>query len=106
MMRASAVSYEQFAPVYGTLMATVSSLEGRNEFFEALPRELRYHQVSANVWDHCVLLFTWAGSIIWRWPGTYPRVAGMLARYLRLSEEDLVKAGGWNSVSQQQSQYA
>jgi len=103
MMRASAVSYDQFAPVYGTLMATVCSLEtGRDAFLEALPRELRYHSLPSNVWDHCVLLFTWAGTILWRWPGSYPKLADMLSRYLRLAEEDLVKAGGWNGVSQQQ----
>ena len=103
MLRASAVSHEQFAPVYSTLMATVSSVPNRNEFLDALPRELHYHQATTNIWDNCVLLFTWCGAIIWQWPGAYPKVKDLLTRYLRLSEEELVKAGGWNTLSQQQS---
>ena len=104
LLRASAVSHEQFAPVYAMLMATVSSVGAhRNEYLDALPRELHYHQAAANIWDNCVLLFTWCGAIIWQWPGAYPRVKDLLTRYLRLSEEDLVRAGGWNAVSRQQS---
>jgi hypothetical protein len=106
LLRASAVSHEQFAPVYAMLMATVSSVGAhRNEYLDALPRELHHHQATANIWDNCVLLFTWCGAIIWQWPGAYPRVKDLLTRYLRLSEEDLVRAGGWNAVSRQQRGY-
>ena len=105
LLRASDASREQFAPVYDMLMATVSSVANRNEYLDALPRELHAHQAPANIWDNCVLLFTWCGAIIWKWPGAYPRVKDLLTAYLRLSEEDLVRAGGWNAVSRQQRGY-
>ena len=84
-----------------SVMCSLDQREQRDAFLEALPHELKYHQVPFYVWHHLVILFTWAGTMLWRWPGSYPNIARMLSLYVRMVEEDIVKMGGWDGISQQ-----